>query len=78
MVGTSFSLNGMNLFGRIIISTETLAFLPSEYGFVHQCEVKVARKDLAEHVANTCVWKISKCHHCKEHVSQCQMEVKPN
>ena len=43
-----------------------------------KCEVKVARKDLAEHVANTCVWKISKCHHCKEHVSQCQMEVKAN
>ena len=43
-----------------------------------KCEVKVAREDVAEHVANTCVWKISNCHHCKEHVSQCQMEVKPN
>ena len=34
--GTSFSSKGMNLFGRIIISTETLGFLPSEYCFVHQ------------------------------------------
>ena len=43
-----------------------------------KCEDKVARNDLAEHVTNTCVWKILKCRHCEENHPQCQMEVKAN
>ena len=41
-----------------------------------KCGEKVARKDLTEHVANACVWRILSCLHCQEHHPQCQMEVK--
>ena len=43
-----------------------------------KCEVKVVRRDLAEHVTNTCDWKILKCCHCQENHPQCQMEVTTN
>ena len=39
------------------------------------CEVKVARKDLTEHVTTTCQWRIVKCVYCGEHHPQYQMEV---
>ncbi|CAH3129395.1 unnamed protein product [Porites lobata] len=39
-----------------------------------KCGEHLARKDLTEHVANTCVWRILRCLYCQEHHPQCQME----
>ncbi|KAM7427022.1 hypothetical protein ABFA07_021782 [Porites harrisoni] len=38
------------------------------------CGENVTRKDLTEHVANMCVWRILRCLHCAEHHPQCQMQ----
>ncbi|CAH3032892.1 unnamed protein product [Porites evermanni] len=39
-----------------------------------KCGENVTRKDLTEHVANMCVWRILRCLHCAEPHPQCQME----
>jgi len=40
------------------------------------CEMKVVRKDLTEHLTTMCQWRIVNCNYCKEQQPQCQMEVK--
>ena len=36
------------------------------------CRVTIKRKDLEQHVTNTCDWKILKCEYCKEpHPERC-------
>jgi len=38
------------------------------------CEVRVAKKDLEEHVTMSCLWRTVQCDYCHELHPQCQME----
>ena len=40
------------------------------------CHVTIKRKDLEQHVTNTCDWKILKCEYCKEPHPERSLKVK--